>query len=134
MGTYKQWRESPWPLPVVDLGGFSAATIGVSLSALDGRRVISVVVDEHDGTAVVLALTDAQIQALDASPDLEDETRSEFARVMAKFQRWLDDLDLDDNDVIGKQIDPVFAGFVLGAEPPVDEFDQPPTVTASGQP
>ena len=117
MGTFGQWRNDPWQLPEVDLEGFAAATIGASLSSLDGRRVISVVVNEQDGTAVVLALTQPQLAALDAPADeAPDDNRSERARLMAKFQAWLRALDLDENEVIGRHVDPVFVGFVLEEE------------------
>jgi len=121
VSTYKRWREDPWPLPEVTLAGFSAATLGASLSTYDGRRVISLVVDKHDGTAVVLALTDEQAHALDTTlmPDASD-SRSEFERFTAGFHAWLADLDLDDNEMIGKHTDAVFAGFVLGGEPPAN--------------
>jgi hypothetical protein len=34
----------------------------------------------------------------------------------AKFHAWLRSLDLDENEVIGTHVDPVFAGFMLGDE------------------
>lgn len=120
MGTFGEWREQRWPLPEVHLAGFSIATIGASLSTLDDRRVISVVVDDRDGTAVVLLLSEAQIAKLDRVDDEDVEGCSEFARMMKRFHSWLADLSLDDNEVLGVHVDPVFAGFVLGDEPAAD--------------
>lgn len=78
------------------------------------------VVDEGDGTAVVLALTDAQLRALDQrEAELADPTRSTFERKMRSFHRWLAGLELGDNDVLGWHTDVVWVGFVLEQEQPL---------------